>query len=93
MTDSAVHIIVHGRVQGVFFRSSSQGRAVELSLVGWVCNLPDNTVEIHAEGDRENLELFIEWCWQGPPSAKVSQVESDWITPQANNEFEIRYLT
>ena len=63
MTDSAVHIIVHGRVQGVFFRASAQGRAVELSLVGWVRNLPDNTVEIHAEGDRENLELFIEWCW------------------------------
>ncbi|MDP6476716.1 MAG: acylphosphatase, partial [Nitrospinaceae bacterium] len=66
MADSAVHIIVHGRVQGVFFRASTQTRALELSLVGWVRNLPDSSVEIHAEGDRENLELLIEWCRQGP---------------------------
>ncbi|HAK36754.1 MAG: acylphosphatase [Nitrospinaceae bacterium] len=90
MADSAVHIIVHGRVQGVFFRASTQTRALELSLVGWVRNLPDSSVEIHAEGDRENLELLIEWCRQGPPSAKVTRVDSDWIAPQTMHDFQIR---
>ncbi len=90
MTDSAVHIMVHGRVQGVFFRASTQTRALELSLVGWVRNLPDSWVEIHAEGDQENLELLIEWCRQGPPSAKVTRVDLDWITPQTMHDFQIR---
>ncbi|MDP7056859.1 MAG: acylphosphatase [Nitrospinaceae bacterium] len=90
MADSAVHIIVHGRVQGVFFRASTQTRALELSLVGWVRNLPDSSVEIHAEGDRENLELLIEWCRQGPSSAKVTRVDSDWIAPQTMHDFQIR---
>ncbi len=90
MADSAVHIMVHGRVQGVFFRASTQTRALELSLVGWVRNLPDSWVEIHAEGDQGNLELLIEWCRQGPPSAKVTRVDLDWITPQTMHDFQIR---
>ncbi len=90
MTDSAVHIMVHGRVQGVFFRASTQTRALELSLVGWVRNLPDSWVEIYAEGDQGNLELLIEWCRQGPPSAKVTRVDLDWITPQTMHDFQIR---
>ncbi|HJL72815.1 MAG TPA: acylphosphatase [Nitrospinaceae bacterium] len=90
MADSAVHIMVHGRVQGVFFRASTQTRALELSLVGWVRNLPDSWVEIHAEGDQKNLELLIEWCRQGPPSAKVTRVDLDWITPQTMHDFQIR---
>ncbi|MDP6477550.1 MAG: acylphosphatase, partial [Nitrospinaceae bacterium] len=71
-------------------RASTQTRALELSLVGWVRNLPDSSVEIHAEGDRENLELLIEWCRQGPPSAKVTRVDSDWIAPQTMHDFQIR---
>ena len=70
MGDSAVHIVVHGSVQGVFFRASTQSQASEHSLTGWVRNLPDGTVEIHAEGEKESLDRFIEWCRQGPPAGK-----------------------
>ena len=89
MTDSAVHIIVHGQVQGVFYRVSAQTRATELELTGWVRNVSNGTVEVHAEGDQETLDRFIEWCQQGPPSAKVSRIDLEWITPQAMSNFKI----
>ena len=89
MTDFAVHINVHGHVQGVFFRVSAKTRALELDLTGWIRNLSNGTVEVHAQGDQETLGLFIEWCRQGPSSAKVSQVDLAWITPQAMTNFKI----
>ena len=89
MTDSAVHIIVHGQVQGVYFRASAQARASELGLTGWVRNLSNGTVEAHAEGDQGALDHFIEWCQKGPSSAKVSRCDLDWIAPQAMSNFTI----
>ena len=89
MTDLAVHIIVHGQVQGVFFHASAQARALELGLTGWVKNLSNSTVEVHVEGDQDALNHFIEWCQKGPSSAKVSQCNLDWITPQAMSNFKI----
>ena len=89
MANTAVHIIVHGLVQGVFFRASAQARATELGLAGWVRNLSNGTVEIHAEGDKDALRHFIEWCQKGPPFAKVSQCELHWIDPEVMNSFKI----
>ena len=89
MTDFAVHIIIYGKVQGVFFRASAQAKASELGVVGWVRNLPNGTVEVHAEGNQGSLDQFIEWCRMGPPSAKVSQCDLDWIAPQAISNFRI----
>ena len=89
MTDSAVHIIVHGQVQGVFFRMSAQARALELGLTGWIRNLSNGTVEAHAEGDRDALDHFIEWCQGGPSSAKVSRCDLEWIVPQEISNFKI----
>ena len=90
MGDSAVHIVVHGSVQGVFFRASTQSQASEHSLTGWVRNLPDGTVEIHAEGDKESLDRFIEWCRQGPPTANVQRLDLDWVASQSLSDFEVR---
>jgi acylphosphatase len=90
MGDSAVHIVVHGSVQGVFFRASTQSQATEHSLTGWVRNLPDGTVEIHAEGEKESLDRFIEWCRQGPPAANVQRLDLDWISSQSLSDFEVR---
>ena len=57
MSDAeAVHLFVHGRVQGVFFRASTQKVAEGLELTGWVKNCSDGSVEVHAEGDKEKLE-------------------------------------
>ena len=89
MIDSAVHIVVHGKVQGVFFRVSTQAKALELCLAGWVRNLSNGTVEVHAEGNRESLDCFIKWCQKGPPSAKVSRCDLDWITPEEMIDFRI----
>jgi acylphosphatase len=86
---SAVNIIIHGKVQGVSFRVSTQTKASELSIKGWVRNLPNDTVEVHAEGNHENLDKFIKWCQKGPPFAKVSKCDLDWIMPKKINNFTI----
>jgi acylphosphatase len=68
-------IQVSGKVQGVFFRASTQEKAREFSVKGFVRNEPDGSVFIEAEGTAENLEKFISWCRQGPRSAKVINCE------------------
>jgi len=90
MGKSAVHIFVRGRVQGVWFRASAQETAQNLNLDGWVRNCSDGTVEIHAEGDKPNLEEFISWCRQGPKSASVSSIDFDWVPPEAMGAFTIQ---
>ena len=89
MADVAVHIIIHGKVHGVSFRASTQAKALELNLTGWVRNLPSETVEVHAEGSRDSLDKLIKWCQKGPPSANVSRCDLDWITPQRMDKFRI----
>ena len=89
MADSAVHIVVCGQVQGVFFRASAQAQALELGLTGWVRNLSNGTVEVHAEGSWDTLGLFIKWCEKGPSSAKVSRCDFEQVTPQAMDSFKI----
>ena len=89
MICSAVHIVVHGKVQGVSFRASTQTKASELSIKGWVRNLQNGTVEVHAEGNGENLDKFIKWCQKGPPFAKVSKCDLDWIMLEEVDNFTI----
>jgi len=86
----AVHLFVHGRVQGVFFRASTQKAAEDLELTGWVKNCDDGSVEIHAEGSREKLEELIAWCRQGPPMASVSKIDLNWIEAEGLSSFDIR---
>ena len=91
MSDTgAVHLLVHGRVQGVFYRASTQKSAEGLGLTGWVKNCADGGVEIHAEGNREKLEELIAWCRQGPPSASVSGIDLNWTEAEGFSSFEIR---
>ena len=73
-----VRITVDGRVQGVFFRAATAQEARGLGLSGWVRNLPDGRVEILAEGGRRNLEMLLAWAHQGPPAARVTDVEAEW---------------
>jgi acylphosphatase len=68
-------IRVSGKVQGVFFRASTEEKARELSIKGFVKNESDGSVFIEAEGEEENLKLFIGWCKQGPPLARVSRCD------------------
>lgn len=81
-----LHLVVSGRVQGVFFRHSARGEAQQLGLCGWVRNLPSGEVEVVAEGRRKNLEIFSAWAHLGPPGAHVAEVREQW--DESRNEFD-----
>lgn len=82
-----LHLKIHGRVQGVFFREEARQKSQELGLSGYVKNLPDGTVEVVAEGEEEVLKNMLEWCKIGPRHAKVEKVEESW-NDVGESEFE-----
>ena len=85
-----VVITVHGDVQGVFYRSEAQTKAVALGIVGYARNNADGTVTICAQGQSEKVEEFIEWCRKGPSFAKVQDVTTEYQDPdQQFTRFEI----
>jgi acylphosphatase len=84
-TNERLHAIVHGIVQGVSFRHYTTQKARELKLTGWVMNHRDRTVEVVAEGNRENLEALHSWLHEGSPEAVVDRVDATWQT--ATGEF------
>jgi len=86
----AAHMIVSGRVQGVFYRASAADQARTLGLSGWVRNLPDGRVEALFEGREAVILKMIDWCRLGPPSAKVSGVDVAWRAPEGFQGFEVR---
>lgn len=83
-------IRVTGRVQGVFFRAETRGKASSLGLSGWVANRPDGSVEAVFEGPESKVNEAIEWARAGPPAAVVESVEVDWDEPQGIAGFSIR---
>lgn len=83
-------INVKGKVQGVFYRASTQAKAKELGLNGWVKNQEDGSVLIEAEGEEQKLDKLLEWCRQGPGAAIVNDVEFEEMEPQGVNGFETR---
>lgn len=74
-TIEQIHLIVRGRVQGVYFRDYTRRRANQLNLLGWVRNLPDRSVEILAQGEPHEIQALADWCWQGSPQSQVESVE------------------
>ncbi|MBS3786719.1 acylphosphatase [Candidatus Bipolaricaulota bacterium] len=92
MEKERAHMEITGRVQGVGFRNSTRRKARQLGLTGWVKNLADGSVEVLAEGNKEDLEDLISWANSGPRLANVNKVEVDRREP--TNEFDnfsIRY--
>ncbi|SNC68050.1 acylphosphatase [Hymenobacter gelipurpurascens] len=83
-------IRVHGQVQGVFYRQSTRHEARRLGLRGTVCNNPDGTVSIEAEGPAEALDALQAWCQQGPPAAHVTKVESASGPVEGYTAFEVK---
>ena len=80
--NSRAHVVVTGRVQGVFYRSSARDQARYLGLTGWVRNLPDGRVEAVFEGPKDKLGEMLVWCTHGPPGAEVTGLETKWEKPE-----------
>lgn len=80
-----LHAIIEGRVQGVGFRAFTQSRASSLGITGWVRNNFNGTVEVVAEGEREDLEKLLKALRRGPRTANVTNVKSEW--KEARDEF------
>ncbi len=81
-----VHVFISGRVQGVFFRSSTKDKADELGISGWVKNLSDGRVEAVFEGEEGSVKKMIEWCRKGPEYARVDDMEV--ISENYTGEFK-----
>jgi len=78
MSEVTCTILVRGRVQGVFYRGSTAAEARRIGLTGTVQNLQDGSVEVVATGRRSDVERLVEWCRQGPPFARVDELDVRW---------------
>jgi acylphosphatase len=85
-------VIIEGRVQGVFFRHHTQEMAFRLGVKGWVKNRRDGSVEAVFEGDRQRVDQIIQWCHQGPPEGRVTEVHLNWeIYAGEFEDFSVTY--
>ena len=91
MAKRRVRLYIRGRVQGVFYRDSTQREAQRMELRGWVRNRSDGSVEAVAQGPPERVAALIDWCHDGPPLAQVAEVA---VTEESGDteelEFEVR---
>lgn len=87
---AAVRATVRGHVQGVFFRDTVVGRARELGAMGWVRNEEDGSVRVHAEGPEEAVEGLLDFLREGPPRARVEEVEVEAVKAEGHEQFAIR---
>ena len=80
---------ISGRVQGVWYRASTQRKAQELGLTGFVRNEPDGSVYVEAEGEESQLLVLAEWCRRGPELARVERVDVEEGTVQGFSGFKV----
>ena len=91
MVEGRAHVIIHGMVQGIFFRYNTRVRAVQLGLKGWVKNSFNGTVEALFEGPKEDVETIVNWCRRGPSGARVDKIDLEWGEPTGEfDRFDIR---
>jgi acylphosphatase len=83
-------VVVHGRVQGVWFRQSCRHVADELGLAGSVRNRADGTVEASFEGVEEDVAKAVAWCRAGPPAAEVTGIDVTAEPPTGGRGFSVR---
>ena len=85
-----IKLRIRGHVQGVAYRAHTRRKALELGLSGFVENRPDGSVYAEVEGPAELVDELVRWCKNGPPLARVEQVETEEGAPVAHRSFEIR---
>lgn len=87
-----VHVIVEGRVQGVFFRAFTRDEAVKHGLSGWVRNRSDGSVEALVEGEKSAVDKMVQWFHLGSPHSIVDKVHLNEESPVGDfGTFEIHY--
>lgn len=84
-----VHLIIKGRVQGVFFRATAKDMADKIGVKGWVKNTEEGHVEIMGSGTDEQLQKFVDWCKFGPRKAIVTDVVSTQMPDENYDEFKV----
>jgi acylphosphatase len=84
-------VVISGRVQGVYFRASTEDEARSHGLTGWVRNTRAGEVEAVFEGERTAVEAMIAWCHRGPPAARVTNVTVTWEEPRGERGFTLRF--
>ncbi|HHH42549.1 MAG TPA: acylphosphatase [Gammaproteobacteria bacterium] len=88
---TCVRCIITGRVQGVFFRASTEREAQRLGVTGYARNLADGSVEVLACGEASALEQLQQWLWKGPPAARVSDVRCESLEVPVPDSFTTRW--
>jgi acylphosphatase len=86
----AKRVVVHGSVQGVFFRDTTRRKAESRGVRGWVRNCSDGSVEALFEGDPEAVEAMVAFAGEGPRGAAVEAVDVSDAQPEGHGRFEIR---
>ena len=86
-----VHLIVSGRVQGVFFRGNTRRKEIELGLNGYAKNLPDGNVEIVAQGGEKKINELVDFIKKGPGIAKVENIQIKNKEPENFKNFEVNH--
>ena len=86
----ARRVVVHGHVQGVFFRDSTRERASSRDVAGWVTNRDDGAVEALFEGAPAAVDALVAWCREGPRGAEVEGVDVEDAEPEGLSRFEVR---
>jgi len=83
-------VVVHGRVQGVFFRDSTRRHARQRGVSGWVANRPDGTVEAVFEGEADDVDRLVAFVREGPRGAEVDRVDVSDEAPEGLAGFSVR---
>jgi len=92
MAKKCAHLVIHGNVQGVFFRAYLRDRAERSKITGWVKNCFDGTVEALLEGEEELVQQIVDWARTGPSEAEVKKVDVNWEKPKGEfKNFSIVY--
>lgn len=86
----AIRVLIFGRVQGVFFRTSAKRLAKQFGLTGWIKNLDNGQVEAVFEGSPKTMEKMIAWCRHGPPLAQVTDLQTSPYPIKNYSDFEIK---
>lgn len=86
MAQTRAHVVIRGKVQGVYYRYATREQAELMGVKGWVRNRRDGTVEAVFEGDEEAVRRIIAWCHRGPSAARVTGVQVRW--EEYRGEFE-----